>query len=164
MAEIYVNISNFPNYQVSNLGNVKNITTGRILKAGTNSGGYLTVVLSNDGDASSIKVHRLVGNAFIENPVNKECIDHINHNKKDNNVLNLRWATKLENCQNRSISTNNTSGYSGITYVEKSNKWRVKITVNRRPKHLGYFVNKEDAIRVRQEAEVLYFGEFQALI
>jgi len=164
MSEIYVNISNFPNYQISNFGNCKNVLTGRILKAGTNSGGYLQVVLANNGDTSTLKVHRLIAKAFIENPENKECIDHINHNKKDNNISNLRWATKLENNQNRSISTNNTSGYSGITFVEKSNKWRVIISVNRRPKHLGYFANKEDAIRVRREAEVLYFGEFQAVI
>ena len=164
MSEIYVNISNFPNYQISNFGNCKNVLTGKFLKGSFDKDGYLTTVLTNNGERSPKKLHRLVANAFIENSELKPCVDHINHNKNDNNVSNLRWATKLENNQNRSISTNNTSGYSGITYVAKSNKWRAIITVNRRPKHLGYFVNKEDAIRVRREAEVLYFREFQAVI
>ena len=164
MTEIYVNISNFPNYQISNFGNCKIVSTGQVLKPGTNREGYLFIGLTNNGDRSTIKIHRLVANAFIENPESKLIVDHINHDKKNNMISNLRWATKTENNQNKSIMKNNTSGYSGITFVEKSNKWRAIITVNKKPKHLGYFVLKEDAITARANAEILYFQEFRSII
>ena len=159
MTEIYVNISNFPNYQISNFGNCKNVSTGRILKPGIRSG-YLFVNLFNDGDIGKKSIHKMVANAFILNPENKRCVNHIDHNRTNNNVSNLRYATDSENCQNCSMTPRNTSGAIGVCFNPKNNKWKSTIKVNGRQKHLGYFVLKEDAIRVRQEAEILYFREF----
>ena len=68
MSEIYVNITGYPNYQVSNFGNVKNVKTGRILKPALCTGGYLMVVLMNDGDKSAKKNHKLVASEFLQNP------------------------------------------------------------------------------------------------
>ena len=163
MSEIYVNINGFSNYQVSNFGNVKNIKTGRILKPGTTRWGYMYVVLTNNGDISSLTVHRLVATAFIENPENKNCVDHIDRDRLNNNIDNLRWATYEENGQNRTISKNNTSGINGVSFVTSRNKWASRITVNGVKKNLGRFVNKEDAIKARHDAEILYFQEFRAV-
>lgn len=93
-------IEEFPRYSVSSTGSVRNNTTGRILKASKNSIGYLYVDLYFGGNHKVIAVHRLVAKAFIENPQNKDCIDHIDTNKENNNVSNLRWVTHRENTNN----------------------------------------------------------------
>ena len=161
--EIYVNISNFPNYQISNFGNVKNILTGRMLK-GTLSCGYMRVKLINDDCSSCHLIHRLIANEFIPNPENKRCVDHEDRNRLNNNISNLRWATHVENSQNTSITSKNTSGTVGVSWEKRRNVWYASITVNGLNKFLGSFVLKEDAIKARTNAEILYFREFRSII
>lgn len=83
------------NYSVDEKGNIKNNKTGRILKQYTHSCGYKTVMLGRK--TSPLYIHRLVANAFIENPDNLPQVDHINGDKSDNRVENLRWVTPSEN-------------------------------------------------------------------
>lgn len=84
-------------YQISNLGRVKNIKSGRNLMGGINSDGYYTVLLRKKLKAKSFKIHRLVAAAFISNPENKPQVNHKNGNKIDNKVTNLEWVTCKEN-------------------------------------------------------------------
>lgn len=84
-------------YLVSSTGRVKNAKTGRILVASPNHNGYLRLRL---GRGKDYRVHRLVAEAFIPNPDNKPCVDHINTIKDDNRVENLRWVTVDENNHN----------------------------------------------------------------
>ena len=111
--ETYANITSFSNYQVSTFGNVKNITTGRILKPQT-SRGYLHVVLYDNDKKSTKLIHKLVASAFLENTEDKRFIDHINRDTLNNHMSNLRYATDSENQQNKSMMTNNTSGITGV--------------------------------------------------
>ena len=161
--ETYANITGYPNYQVSTFGNVKNDKSGRILKPGL-SDGYFKVDLRVDGDSSNKKIHKLVANAFLENPENKKNVDHVDRNRLDNHLSNLRFATGSENAQNKSMMTNNTSGVAGVSWYKKTSKWTVHITINGVHKNQGYFVNKDDAITARSNAEIQYFGEFRAII
>ena len=62
---------------------------------------------------------------------------------------------------NKSISKNNTSGTPGVCYRQREKKWLAYITVNRKPIHLGYYKNLEDAIEARKQAEIKYFGEYR---
>lgn len=71
-----------------------------VLPTRLSKNGYEMVSLSKDGKEYSFKVHRLVAEAFIPNPENKPCIDHINTIKTDNRVENLRWVTHKENMNN----------------------------------------------------------------
>lgn len=73
-------------------------------------------------------------------------IDHINRNGLDNRLVNLRLVTQKQNTENRSIAKNNTSGHPGISWSKKLGKWRARITINYKGKHLGYFQEKQDAI------------------
>ena len=84
--EQWMQVSGFPRYMVSSCGRVMNITTFRILKPGITSKGYLYVVLSSNGDASTKKIHRLVADAFILNLTNLPCVDHIDRKRLNNNL------------------------------------------------------------------------------
>ena len=97
--EIWKDIKDYPNYQVSNLGNIKSKLRG-IISLSQHNGNYLEVRLSKNGIKIKKKIHQLVALNFILNPDNKLEIDHINRNKKDNRVENLRWATRSENVLN----------------------------------------------------------------
>ena len=85
-----------------------------------------------------------------------EQIDHINHVRDDNRICNLRAADHATNNKNRSLNKNNTSGTSGVDWKHLAGKWRVRIKVQNKYKHVGYFANKQDAIEARKKAEVQY--------
>lgn len=92
-------------YEVSNLGRIKSLNCNHtkkegILKLYNDKDGYLMVKLSKDKNNRLFRVHRLVAEAFIPNPENKPCVDHINTIKNDNRVENLRWVTYKENSNN----------------------------------------------------------------
>lgn len=86
-------------YEVSNLGRVRNKRTGHI-SDDRNNDGYPRVSLRIEGRMKPYLIHRLVAKAFIPNPENKPMVDHINRVKGDNRVSNLRWATPSENARN----------------------------------------------------------------
>ena len=160
--EVYVNIVGFNNYTISTFGNVKNVRSGRVLKQNLVSG-YLSVGLTdNNGDRSTKSIHRLVANAFIENPDNKINVDHISRDKLNNHMNNLRWATSTENNQNISIKSNNTSGVTGVCFNKRDKKWHAQIKADGRRIHLGLFLRIEDAIVARANAEMYWFGEYRA--
>ena len=96
-------ISDYPNYKVDVLGNVygksvcqKNINGEWRKVNGTIVKGYLKCKIRNEKGCKLVFVHRLVAKAFIDNPLDKETVNHINCNKLDNRVENLEWATPKE--------------------------------------------------------------------
>lgn len=97
--EIWKEIQGFEGlYAVSNRGRVMNIMSGKVLKNRINTVGYSTVALcKGDGTSKKIDVHRLVAKAFIENPDNLPQVNHIDENKRNNNVSNLAWVTASQN-------------------------------------------------------------------
>ena len=112
MQEIWKDIEDFEDYQVSNLGRVRSLARlagndnanrnllERILKQSPDKKGYLMAWLYKDKKRYTKKVHRLVAEAFIPNQDNKPQIDHINGCKTSNSVENLRWCTSKENFHN----------------------------------------------------------------
>ena len=80
--------------------------------------------------------------------------------REDNRKSNLRIVSNSENQMNRKLAKNNTSGTSGVDWLKRNNLWRSRITINNQSVTLGYYKNKEDAIKARKEAEEKYFGEY----
>lgn len=98
MKEEFRNIEGYPNYEVSNFGNVRNKTTLKILKGHSNGQGYLHVALYDDNHVGkSIMIHRLVAAAFIPNDKNLPQVNHIDECKTNNRSDNLEWVTSLDN-------------------------------------------------------------------
>lgn len=98
MQETWKPIEGYENYNVSNMGNIKNIITGKILKPGDNGKGYKHVMLYNkEHKGKTIMVHRLVAKAFIPNPNNLPQVNHIDEDKTNNCVDNLEWITSEDN-------------------------------------------------------------------
>lgn len=83
-------------YEISSLGRIKSTYSRRILKP-TAYGNYLGIALVKDGISKKYYIHRLVATAFLPNPQEHPCIDHVNTIKTDNRVENLRWCTFLQN-------------------------------------------------------------------
>lgn len=96
---LWKQIDGYPNYVINTDGIVFNTKRNKELKQCYRSG-YKSVVLFRNGKSISCFVHRLLANAFIPNPDNKPFVDHIDGNKINNNLTNLRWATPLENVRN----------------------------------------------------------------
>ena len=96
-------IPGFPRYRVTKNGEVFN-DKGHRLKPERTRNGYLRVSLSNDEiKHKRFSVHRLVASAYIPNPDNLREVDHINEDKTDNRVENLRWSTTLDNLMHSGV-------------------------------------------------------------
>lgn len=97
MKETYRTINEFPNYEVSNLGNVRNKKRNEIKVPGTDGKGYLKVDLYKKSKRTTKRVHILVADAFLPKDPHRKDINHKDGNKKNNNVTNLQRCTKSEN-------------------------------------------------------------------
>lgn len=97
--EIWVDIDGFENYQVSTWGRVRG--QHGILKPYLNEKGYEKVGLTKNGKSHKKRVNRLVAMAYIPNPDNLPQVDHIDGNKRNNSVTNLRWVDNLTNRRHR---------------------------------------------------------------
>ena len=110
----------YDNIEASTLGNIRFIDTKEPLKIyGLDAeNNYLAIWVDN----KSKRIHRIIAETFIPNPDNKPCVDHINGNKHDNNVRNLRWATYTENNNNPITKAKTKATRSTIEYKEKMHK------------------------------------------
>lgn len=81
-------------------------------------------------------------------------IDHINIVKHDNRIINLRLVTRSQNIQNIRLQSNNTSGFKGVSWW--ANRWWASIGLDNKRIHLGAFINLDDAIAARKQAEEQY--------
>jgi|688.fasta_scaffold437776_2 hypothetical protein len=163
--EIWKDIPNYEGkYQVNNFGAVKSLArkkfngyamidvSEKILTLNNHRDGYLWINLSANNKRKHFFIHRLVMLAFIGE--SKLQVDHINGNKKDNNLSNLQYVTNRENCTLYQISKGNFKGYS---YDKKRNKYVSQIYHNKKHIFLGYYDNSELA----QQAYLKYLTTIQ---
>tara|TARA_R100001224_G_scaffold97637_1_gene67744 strand:+ start:309 stop:794 length:486 start_codon:yes stop_codon:yes gene_type:complete len=137
-------IKGFPDYVIYPDGKVYNCKIHQIMKTcndRTDDSGYDFIKLSDGkGNRKQKKIHRLVAEHFIDNPDNKPFVDHIDRNKLNNDISNLRWVTASENGQNTGMSKNNTSGIKNISFDKRRNNWRYRKCIN----NLKYSFNNKN--------------------
>lgn len=97
--ELWKDISYADGYRVNSFGEVLSLKTNKRLKQRRDKDGYQTVGLMIDGKQKLLKVHRLVAQAFIENPNNYPIVNHKDKNRANNNANNLEWCTVAYNNQ-----------------------------------------------------------------
>jgi hypothetical protein len=95
LSEVWKIIDDYPTYEISSAGRVRR--GGKFIKGVAMNRGYMRVSLSMDGKSKGFFVHRLVAQAFLDNPENKPQVNHIDGNPSNNYVSNLEWATAQEN-------------------------------------------------------------------
>lgn len=100
---------------------------------------------------------RILGRELLRS----EQVDHINHDTLDNRRENLRLASFSQNAMNRNKQQRNTSGYKGVSWINRCNKWLARIKVNNKSIHLGYFDDPETAYEAYCKAADHYHGEFK---
>jgi len=128
------------------------------VKAGDRAGclnlGYRKIKLAK----RPIVEHRIVW--FLHYGYLPDCqIDHIDRDRANNKISNLRLAPRNEkdNSQNTSVRSHNVSGVTGVNWFKLRNKWRARITVGQKEISLGLFIDFNDAVAARRAAELKYF-------
>lgn len=129
-------------------------------KAGSVAGalhqsGYINIKIYR----RTYKAHRIAW-LYMYGEWPQQQLDHINGNRADNRICNLRSATANENSRNRKTHRNNTSGYKGVTWYARARKWQASICVNGKKKCIGYFKCPQAAHEAYCSASVMLHGEF----
>ncbi len=114
-----------------------------------------------EGKQQRIYMHRFVMRLERGNP---QQVDHIEHTQTlDNRHTNLRLPTRSQSQQNRGRQSNNTSGFKGVAWAKREQKWRAYVKVNGKLKHLGYFATAKEAALVYNTAALKYYGKYAVL-
>lgn len=129
------------------------ISKGRCAKGSIagrkNKGGYGHIQINK----SDYLTHRLAW-FYVYGKWPKYQLDHINGDRNDNRLCNLREVSNSENLQNSKTYRTNTSGFPGVSFDKKDKKWLAYIIVNYKQITLGRFINKDDAIEARKIAKI----------
>lgn len=144
-------------YEVSNMGNVRNVRRNTLLRLPKTNNGYIRIVLSKNGIKTGFQVHRIVAQAFLPNPDNLPQVNHKDEVKSNNCVDNLEWCSAKYNSNygsrlERSRDTAIKNGYyTGLSKEEYRKKYRDKNKEKIREKQRGYmrkyYENNKEKVR-----------------
>lgn len=163
--EIWKSIKNFEClYEVSNYGNVRSVSRkvlnngsysgytnikSKVLKQTKNRLGYHVLTLFKNGKRHFKIVHRLVAEAFLDNPNNYSEVNHKDLNKSNNYFANLEWCSREYNVNHFYKSKSKTSKYKGVSFQKDRNKWVSFIDIDKKRINIGRFDTEEEAYTQR---------------
>lgn len=154
-------IKGFDNYSISPVGEIwSEFGNGRLLNPKPNATGYLSVSLSGPRGQKTFVVHRLVWDAYGDEPHQGGSHRHIHHrdgNPANNDIENLSYVAAAVNARDTKLNKNNTSGFRGVSLHRATNKWRALTRIDGVQKCLGTFATAE-------EASAAYEAKFRELI
>ena len=116
---------------------------------------YRTVVIHDNGRMIHLLLHRLIAYYFIDNPDDKEMVDHIDGDPLNNRISNLRWASRSENNHNQHSA-------KGYTWNKRSRKWQAKMQIDGKVRGLGYFDTEEEARAAYEAASKKHYPGIKA--
>ena len=137
----------------------RRVSTAPNARAGDRAGypdgaGYAQMHLDN----RQYRSHRLAW-LYVYGEWPKDQLDHIDRDRSNNRIANLREVDNLQNGQNRSVSIRNKSGYSGVSWYKRDSKWKVTLRASGLDIFIGYFADIEEAIAARKDAELKYHAD-----
>ena len=158
--EDWRSIDGYINYQVSNIGRVRNSKTGKMLKQHLGTSGYYALGLFKKVERKYHAMHQLVAHDFLEEPdsIRDYVIDHIDHDTTNNKMYNLRCASLSQNQMNRvkHITSEAGSKYKGVFKDKK--KWRASVQHQGNRYSLGNYDSEEEAARAYNNKAVELAG------
>lgn len=156
--ENFQNINDFPNYMINKNGEIYSKIRKRLLLVKA-YGGYNKIGLRNQKKPYNKSLHRLLGIQYLPNPNNFPCIDHINRNKLDNSLSNLRWVSYSTNSKNKSSKKNSTSIYIGVRKTHnKKNPYRAETNQEGKKYNIGYFTTEFEAYEAYKQFNLEKFN------
>ena len=159
MTADYKTLDQFPTLRIYADGKIYNERVGRCHKLNADKDGYMcTKAFNAEGIRKYISAHRLIAMAWLPNPDNLSQVDHIDHDRTNNNLENLRWVSKSTNQRNQSLSSANTSGFQGVQYApNRPKKWRAYWCNEEGREVSKGFKHKGDAIEHREKMVKKYY-------
>lgn len=154
-AENWREVKGMPEIFVSDKGNIR--SQKYKIRLYVNPKGYVVANINR----KLYTLHRLIALTFIDRTDSNLVVDHINHNKEDNRVVNLRWCTVQENNRHtRKTNKKCTSQYKGVCYDKETNKWIAKIGLNYGRIYIGRYDSEEKAYEEYCKKAKELFGQF----
>lgn len=145
MFKLFKPIPNFKNYLLDRNGNIYSLFSKKFLNP-NHSGVYIMYFLIDDNEIKKgVYLHRILALTFLENRDNAPCIDHIDRNPRNNNLINLRWVTYQQNRINSKRPVNNKIGYKFICEEKYNNNGsRYRITIKSGTTRINKSYNKKN--------------------
>ena len=135
-------------YKINRKGDILGVKYNKILKPNVSKIGYIQVGLSRNNQRKQYLLHRLLSIQYLDNPENKRCVDHIDRNKQNNCLGNLRWATDSENSSNISVN--------GSIYITRSNTFQASYFYEPRKRMNKTFKTKEECETWLEQIKIEY--------
>jgi hypothetical protein len=135
-------------YKINREGDIFSVRKNKILKQRVGNRGYKMVGLYKNKQEKLYLIHRLLCIQFLENTENKSCVDHIDRNRQNNCLDNLRWATHSENMRN--------VGVKGCIYITKNNTFQTKFYYEPNKRMSKSFKTKEEAEAWLEQIKIEY--------
>ena len=153
---MFVPIKDYPNYSINENGEVKSIYVSKMLKPRTAGRGYFCYQLRNENGVKNEYIHRVVAKTFIPNPDNLPQVDHIDGNKANNHINNLRWVSNIENAHSFGYYNRLENAADAVRIKVVAVNGDIRLEFNSKSDLLRHFGYKTNQTRLKINEEYNY--------